>query len=114
MRSERHVGRASVRRRPRGRARVGPVGVASVDPQQTTALKAGERPPPPVFVDASGRRHRGLRRLGIAAGIAVVLLLVALWVTQLGHPVRPDRTTPCPGASAATATSGTNPACGRR
>lgn len=80
---------------------MGPVGVASVDPHKTTTLKAGETPPPSVFVDASGRRHRGLRRVALVAGVVVLLALGALWVTQLTHPVRPERVTPCAGTASA-------------
>jgi hypothetical protein len=83
------------------------VGVATVDPQKTTALRAGQAPPPPVFVDTSGRRHRGLRRVAVAAGALALLALIAFWATQLLHPVEPASPAPCGTVSA-------GPTCGHR
>jgi hypothetical protein len=108
MEGRRDVGRVRVRRRARGRARVGPAGVAEVDPQKTTRLRTGEVPAaPPVFVDETGRRHRGLRRLAFAACVVALLLLVALWASQLTRSSGPGTRTPlCPSAGAAAGPTG--------
>jgi hypothetical protein len=57
---------------------------------------------PPVFVDASGRRRRRIRRLTYGIGVAVLIALVAVWLSQLGGTVRPEPVSPCtPAVSAA-------------
>jgi hypothetical protein len=66
-----------------------------------------EEAPPPVFVDASGRRRRRLRRFAYSAAVAVVLALLLLWLSQLGTSVRPAPVHPCASASA-------QAGCGRR
>jgi hypothetical protein len=56
----------------------------------------------PVFVDVSGRRRRRLRWLAYAIGLAVLVALLVVWLSQLVGTVRPDPVTPCtPAASAA-------------
>ena len=98
----RNVGRATVRRHL-GRARVGrAIGKAPTpDRARTDVLKVGGEPPPPVFVDTTGRRRRGLRRLAYGLGAALLLVLLVLWLTQLGGAVRPEPAAPCPSATAA-------------
>ncbi|HET8660492.1 MAG TPA: hypothetical protein VFM55_16000 [Micromonosporaceae bacterium] len=103
----RYVGRAMVRRHV-GKARVGdhageaPVAgaVTSNDSATTSVLRMDEPAPQPVFVDASGRRHRTLRQLALAAGLAALVAVLLLWLTQLGTTVRPAPTPPCASISA--------------
>jgi hypothetical protein len=60
-------------------------------------MRVDEEPPPPVFVDASGRRRRWLRRFAYAAGVALALLV--LWLSQFGASVRPQPVHPCASTS---------------
>jgi hypothetical protein len=98
-----HVGRAAVPRAV-GQAPVGiAVGQAApLDRAATSVLKIGSELPPPVFVDPSGTRRRRLRRITYALGALVLIVLVALWLSQLGGPVGPDPDAPCPSAAAGT------------
>jgi hypothetical protein len=61
-------------------------------------MRIGHEPVPPVFVDPSGARRRRLRRLAYLTGVALLLVLLALWLSQLGGPVRPSTTVPCASA----------------
>jgi hypothetical protein len=107
-----------------GRARVGrAVGVSATPDRAVTSLvKVAGGPGPPVFVDESGLRRRRLRRLTYAVGLAALLALVLLWVSQLTGALRPDPVAPCPpGASAqpgattgAGGTAAPGGACARR
>jgi hypothetical protein len=107
----RPIGRASVRR-PVGRAKPGrAVGVAPTPDRAKTEIFEPGVTAPPVFVDASGRRRRNLRWISYAVGLAVVLALLVLWLTQLGDPVRPNPVTPCTPVPSAAADQG---GCARR
>ena len=115
-----HESRTSARRHV-GRARVGrAVGVsATPDRAATSLVKVPDKAGPPVFVDESGRRRRRLRRLTYAVGIAALLALILLWVSQLTGVLRPDPIRPCPpGGSAKPAATGgaaaPGGACARR
>ncbi len=44
-----------------------------------------------VFVDASGRRRRRLRRLAYVVGMVAVVLIAVLWLSQYGGQVGPVR-----------------------
>ena len=44
-----------------------------------------------VFVDASGRRRRRLRRLAYVVGMLAVVLIAVLWLSQYGGQVGPVR-----------------------
>jgi hypothetical protein len=103
MRNERHVGRWSVRR-PAGRARLGQaVGRAPTpDRAHTEVVRVGPEPGPPVFVDPGGTRRRRLRPFTYALAAAVLLVLLLLWVSQLGGTARPP-VAPCATADAGTA-----------
>jgi hypothetical protein len=99
---ERKVGRAKVRGRPFGRARVGrSVGKAPLPERAvTTVLPAVGAETPPVFVDPSGARHRRLRLAVYALGLVLAAVLAAVWLSQLGGgPAGPPEPTPCPTAS---------------
>jgi hypothetical protein len=37
-----------------------------------------------VFVDDSGARRRRLRRISLAVGATLLLILLVLWLSQLG------------------------------
>lgn len=100
---ERRIGRAKVRRPPRGRARVGrSVGKAPLPERAvTTALPAVGAETPPVFVDPSGARRRRLRLVMYAVGLLLVAVLIAVWLSQLGGPAAPPARSPCVTASSA-------------
>ncbi|HZN20733.1 MAG TPA: hypothetical protein VFB84_21490 [Micromonosporaceae bacterium] len=70
------------------------------DSAATNVLRLDEPVHQPVFVDASGRRHRTLRRLALAVGLAALLAVLLLWLTQLGATVRPAPVPPCVSAPA--------------
>lgn len=86
-------------RRYVGKARVGKT-AAPKDSAATNILRLEEPAPQPVFVDASGRRHRTLRRLVFGVGLAVLLAVLLLWLTQFGASVRPPPAPPCASVSA--------------
>jgi hypothetical protein len=44
-----------------------------------------------VFVDASGRRRRRLRRVAYVVGMLAVVLIAVLWLSQYGGQVGPVR-----------------------
>jgi hypothetical protein len=50
---------------------------------------------PPVFVDPSGLRRRRVRWLSYLLVAVVVVVVLALWMSQLGGSVRPPSTVPC-------------------
>lgn len=94
----RHVGRARVEDHV-GKARV--AGTAAPGDSAATDILRLEGPAPqPVFVDASGRRHRTLRQLALMVGLAALLAVLVLWLTQLGASVRPAPVPPCASVSA--------------
>jgi hypothetical protein len=104
MPRERNVGRAKVRRVPRGRAQVGrSVGKAPLPERAATSiLPAAGAETPPVFVDPSGVRRRRLRLAVYALGLVLAVVLAAVWLSQLGGgPAAPPKPTPCPAASSA-------------
>ena len=103
---ERNIGRAEVRRLPRGRARVGrSVGKAPLPERAaTTILPAAEAETPPVFVDPSGVRRRRLRLAVYVVGLVLAVVLAVVWLSQLGGgPAAPSEPVPCPAASSARA-----------
>ncbi len=108
MPDEKPTGRAHVRRPTRGRARVGQaVGKAQLPERAVTeAVRMGVPEAKPVFVDPSGARRRRMRWSAYAAGVVLVLVLLAVWVSQLSGPAHPPARTPCANASAVEA-------CGR-
>lgn len=87
-------------------------------PRQAT--DAATRPvASPVFVDATGRRRRRIRRAAFGLGIAAGSYCAVVVVSLLGGPVPPNVLLPLPGvhngpASAKTATSATPNAAGTR
>jgi hypothetical protein len=89
MGTSKHVGRVAMPGKV-GRARVGrAVGRAPTPARAPTdVIRPGEEPPP-VFVDASGRRRRRLRRTMYAIGAILLLALLALWLSQVGGGVGP-------------------------
>ncbi|WP_344519409.1 hypothetical protein [Paractinoplanes durhamensis] len=91
------IGRAPVQRPPHGRAKVGrAVGKARLPAEDVTSLIRAESPePPPVFVDPSGARRRRLRWATYAAGLLPVLVLAAVWVSQLTGPAAPPARPSC-------------------
>jgi hypothetical protein len=101
MPDERPTGRAPVRRPGRGRARVGrAVGKAPLPENAVTGVIRRDAPgaPPPVFVDPTGARRRRVRRVTYTAGVLLVLVVIVVWLSQLGGPARPPAREPCPSA----------------
>jgi hypothetical protein len=47
----------------------------------------------PVFVDPSGRRRRRVRKVAYGIGVALLVVLLAVWISQLGGPARPPTPT---------------------
>jgi hypothetical protein len=77
--------------RPTGRARLGrAVGKAPLPERAATAvIRDGRQEPRPVFVDPSGVRRRRIRRTVYALGVLLLLVLLALWLSQFlgtAHP----------------------------
>jgi hypothetical protein len=54
----------------------------------------------PVFVDPGGGRRRRVRRVAFAVGVLLVLILAAVWLSQLSGPARPGEPRPCASGSA--------------
>lgn len=106
-RDRRPTGRASVRRHI-GRAAVSRVVAAAPVPRAllTHVLRRGDEQTSPVFVDSSGRRKRRLRRFAYAICAAAVLLVIVLWLSQAGGPVRPKPLDPCATSQAGPAGGG--------
>jgi hypothetical protein len=96
MRNSRHTGRAAVPRTA-GKARVGHAIGRAATPERapTDVLRLDSDQARPVFVDPSGVRRRLLRRIGYALGTALLLIVLVLWLSQLGTPVRPRPPDPC-------------------
>jgi hypothetical protein len=90
--------------RPTGRAKVGRAVGRAASPERapTGLVNIGPDHPLPVFVDPSGARRRRLRRLAFMVLAAVLLVVLVLWASQLGSPVRPPTTVPCTTAHAGT------------
>ncbi|GAA4607234.1 type VI protein secretion system component VasF [Actinoplanes octamycinicus] len=67
-----------------GRVRVRPV-AGRVRPieRALTELARLDEPPPPVFADPGGRRRRRLRLWSSTAGMLVLVLVLAFWLSQL-------------------------------
>jgi hypothetical protein len=97
---EKSAGRAPVRRSTRGRARVGQaVGKAVLPENAATDVFHDDAPTvPPVFVDPSGARRKWLRLTGYAIGVLVVVVLAAVWITQLTGSSTPPPPAPCASA----------------
>lgn len=73
-----------------GRARVGQaVGRAPTPARAPTDVIRPGTAEQPVFVDASGRRRRRLRRTTYAIGAVLLLALLILWLSQFGGGVGP-------------------------
>jgi hypothetical protein len=83
-----------------GRARVGhAVGRARLPEHALTQhLKLDGSEPEAVFVDPSGVRRRRLRRWAYLLAAVLVCVLAAVWLSQLGGPVRPADPVSCPTA----------------
>jgi hypothetical protein len=62
-------------------------------------MKVGPEPGPPVFVDPGGTRRRRLRPVAYVLSVTILLVLLALWLSQLGGTSRPP-STPCSTAPA--------------
>jgi hypothetical protein len=101
VRKRRHVGRATVPRSV-GRARVGRARGQAPTPERayTEVMKLDSEGTPPVFVDPSGARRRRVRVIAYAIGLAALLSLLALWLSQLAGAVRPAPAEPCASAAA--------------
>lgn len=60
-------------------------------------------PPPPVFVDESGRRHRRMRTTLYVFACVIIVAALALWVSVSAAPLYPAPISTCtPGQSAPT------------
>lgn len=90
-----HIGRAPVRPPSRGRARVGrAVGKAPLPGNAVTNVIRTDTPEKaPVFVDPSGKRRRRMRKVAYGIGVALLVILLAVWVSQLGGSARPPAPT---------------------
>jgi hypothetical protein len=90
-----HIGRAPVRPPSRGRARVGHAIGKAATPENavTNIIRTDASSKAPVFVDPSGRRRRRVRKLAYGIGVAFLVVLIAVWVSQLGGSARPPAPT---------------------
>ena len=86
---------------PRGRARVGRAVGKSALPEQavTGIIKQELSSTAPIFVDPSGVRHRRLRLVAYAIGVFLILVLAAVWASQLLGPATPPPAPPAVSAS---------------
>jgi hypothetical protein len=96
------TGRAPVGRRPRGRAKIGQaVGKAQLPERAVTGIVPMDvSSTEPIFVDPSGARHRRVRTVAYGIGVVLILILTAVWVSQLVGPAAPP-SAPRPAPSAA-------------
>ena len=97
MPDESPSGRAPVPRPSRGRARVGrAVGKARLPADEVTGLIRSDVPAArPVFVDPSGVRRRRMRWAAYVAAVLLVLVLAAVWASQLSGTAAPPARPPC-------------------
>src|SRR4051794_37633821 len=86
---------------PRGRARVGRAVGKSALPEQavTGIIKQEQSSTAPIFVDPSGARQRRLRLVAYAIGVLLILVLAAVWASQLLGPATPPPAPPAVSAS---------------
>jgi hypothetical protein len=64
-------------------------GIIKQEPQSTD----------PIFVDPSGARRRRLRLVAYAIGVVLILVLAAVWASQLLGPATPPPAPPAVSAS---------------
>ncbi len=105
------VGRSSDPPAAVGRVHLEAVGRAQVEQpsikerlpehESTQMIKLGQLPPQPVFVDPSGTRRRRLLVWAYVLVAGMVLVLAAIWFSQLGAPVLPPGSSSCPTSSSA-------------
>jgi len=90
-------------RRRIGRARVGrAVGKARMPERAVTdVIRPETAAAAPVFVDPSGGRRRRVRRTAYAIGVLLLLILAAIWLSQLSGSTRAPEPRPCASGSAA-------------
>jgi hypothetical protein len=86
---------------PRGRAKVGRAVGKSALPEQavTGIIKQELQSTAPIFVDPSGARSRRLRLVAYAIGVVLILVLAAVWASQLLGPATPPPSPPVVSAS---------------
>jgi len=68
-------------------------------PAPARPARAAHAAPAPVFVDATGRRRRRVRRLGLALAVLAVGYLVLAISTALGGPTLNEPFLPLPGTT---------------
>jgi hypothetical protein len=99
MPDEPPIGRAPLP--PRGRARVGrAVGKSALPEQAVTGIIRQElSSTAPIFVDPSGARRRRMRLVAYAVGVLLIVVLAAVWASQLLGPATPPPSPPVVSAS---------------
>lgn len=108
MENKRHVGRVRVGHTVAGRAALGRAVGRAWTPERapTDVMKVPRPATPPVFVDPSGARRRRVRRIAYGLGALLLLVLLVLWLSQIGGLTRTGPAPPCPSATAGAAPAG--------
>jgi hypothetical protein len=78
-----------------------PLARKAVPPADRTKAITIAMPPPPVFVDDTGSRHRRMLAVVTTVAVTIVLLAVAVWASQSGTPVQPAPVVTCGSGHAA-------------
>ncbi|WP_433293404.1 hypothetical protein ACQP2F_30530 [Actinoplanes sp. CA-030573] len=77
------------------------VGKAPTPERALTDVIRDDTPPAPIFVDPSGSRRRRVRWIAYVIGLLLIVVVVAVWITQLTGPATPPPVpAPCPSACA--------------
>ena len=102
MAAQRQIGRVSVESATGrvGRERIRSSGTRPTAHVSHTSLISVPAPPPPVFVDDTGRRHRRLRTTLYVLACVIIVATLTIWLSISAAPLYPAPISTCtPGES---------------